>query len=67
MGGGGRVFTPKYNVLVHCTYLRKKYYIFKRVFSVRKGDLKWLKPVEKYNMFYINEIREEMSNAGISI
>jgi len=37
MGGGGRVFTPKYNVLVHCTYLRKKYYIFKRVFSVRKG------------------------------
>jgi len=41
MGGGGRVFTPKYNVLVHCTYLRKKYYIFKRVFSVRKGDLEW--------------------------
>jgi len=29
--------------------------------------MEWLKPIEKYNMFYINEIREEMSNAGISI
>jgi len=29
--------------------------------------MEWLKPIEKYNTFYINEIRKEMSNAGISI
>jgi len=29
--------------------------------------MEWLKPIEKYKKFYINEIRKEMSNAGISI